>query len=148
MQTLRFLAHYHGASLLVTSCKDSAGGNKDAFRACMNSLCFGVSMRPVCEVGSERPSVVTAGRDDFAAILRGKGTGKGEEEDGKSQFASNDAGEWVCMYVCVCVYMDGCICMSVCLHAGGCLSLGGDCPMGLGWNRTLSDSLQSPGLAL
>ena len=91
IQTLRFLAHYHGASLVVTSCKDSAGGNKDAFRACMNNLCFGVSMRPMCEVGSERPSIVTAGSDDFSSILRGKGTGKSAEEDGKSQFASSDS---------------------------------------------------------
>jgi len=32
--------------------------------------------------------------------------------------------------------------------AGGCLSLGGDCSAGLGWNRALSDSFRSPGLAL
>ena len=32
--------------------------------------------------------------------------------------------------------------------AGGCQSLGGDCSMGLGCDWTLSDSLQSLGLAL
>tara|TARA_B110000090_G_scaffold75544_1_gene85893 strand:- start:137 stop:676 length:540 start_codon:yes stop_codon:yes gene_type:complete len=45
----------------------------------------------MCEVGSERPSIVTAGSDDFSSILRGKGTGKSAEEDGKSQFASSDS---------------------------------------------------------
>jgi len=94
MQTLRFAAHYHGASLVVTSTTDSSG--KDALRAYMNNVCFGVSMKAVCEVSSDRPCCVTAGKDSYAAILTGKGTGKresGEEDGGKtaSQFASSES---------------------------------------------------------
>ena len=94
MQTLRFAAHYHGASLVVTSTSDSSG--RDAFRAYMNRVSFGVAMKAVCEVSSERPCFVTAGKDAYAAILTGKGTGKretGDEEGGKSasQFASSES---------------------------------------------------------
>eukprot|EP00605_Chrysophyceae_sp_TOSAG23-4_P002361 GSChrysophyteH1.ASY1.ANO1.2609.1 assembled CDS len=89
MQVLRFAAHYHGASVVVTSSNDSSG--KDAFRAYMNKACFGVSMKPICEVTADRPCVVTVGADSYTSILIGKGTGKGSDEDGKSSLASTDS---------------------------------------------------------
>jgi len=92
LQTLRFAAHYHGASLLITSCTDNS--NKEAFRGFMNSFCFGVSMKPVLDVASDRAMIVTAGKDLFANILTGKSTGKGGEDENtnvKSVFASSEA---------------------------------------------------------
>ena len=91
IQTLRFAAHYHGASLIVTSTTDNSNNNgKDAFRAMMNKLCFGVTMKPMCEVSIDRPAVVVGGTDNFHSILIGKGTGKSHEDQGASIFASND----------------------------------------------------------
>jgi len=93
LQTLRFAAHYHGASLLVTSSTDNS--NKEVFRGFMNSLCFGVNMKPVLEVASDRTVIVTAGKDLFVNILTGKSAGKGggeeENSNAKSVFASSEA---------------------------------------------------------
>ncbi len=93
LQTLRFAAHYHGANLLVTSTSDGSG--KEAFRAIMNSLCFGVNMKPICEISVDRPCVVTSGKDSYQTILTGKGTSKGTSSDENSSaasaFASNDS---------------------------------------------------------
>jgi dynein light intermediate chain 2 len=89
MQALRFLAHYHGASLIATSRADSS--HRDSFRSLMNTVAFGAGQKSSREVGSDKPTQVTVGKDSFSAILLATGTGKTADEDGKSQFASSDA---------------------------------------------------------
>ena len=89
LQVLRFVAHYHGASLIVTSAAESSG--KETFRLLMNHACFGVPLKPACDVAVDHALFVTAGRDSFAAILTGKGTGKGGDEDGKSILAVSES---------------------------------------------------------
>ena len=89
LQVLRFAAHYHGASLVVTSMNDS--NSKEVFRMLMNQYCFGVAMKPVCDVTADRTVVVTAGKDSFTNILTDKSAGKTAEEDAKSAFASTES---------------------------------------------------------
>lgn len=66
LQVMRFVAHQHGATLLLTSAFE-----REAYRALFNSVCFGLPVRPALELALDRPLCVTAGRDDFSAILLG-----------------------------------------------------------------------------
>lgn len=77
---------------MVTS--SSEGSNKEIFRSFMNSLCFGVNMKPYYDVAADRAMIVSAGKDSFANILTGKSAGKSGDDDGdraKSVFASSEA---------------------------------------------------------
>jgi hypothetical protein len=67
MQVIRFVAHYHGATLLTTSSADSA--LRESFRSNMTAICFRTTAKPVCEAVLEKPVSITAGKDDFSAIL-------------------------------------------------------------------------------
>lgn len=72
LQVMRFISHYHGATLLLSSSFE-----RDSFRSLMNSACFGLPLKPSFEVGVDRANFVSVGRDDFVAILLG--TIPGEE---------------------------------------------------------------------
>lgn len=77
---------------MVTSSNESS--NKDIFRSFMNSLCFGVNMKPYYDVAADRAMIVSAGKDSFVNILTGKSAGKSGDDDGdraKSVFASSEA---------------------------------------------------------
>jgi len=83
LQVMRFVAHYHGATLLFTSSFE-----REAYRALFNSVCFGLTIRPALEVGLDKPLCITAGRDDFSSILLGT---VGGEVEGKSRLAYSEA---------------------------------------------------------
>ena len=89
LQAVRFIAHYHGASFLATSRTESA--HRDSFRATMSTAAFALKPKGICEVSSDKPNQVTAGKDSFRSILLALGAGKTAEEDGKSQYASSEA---------------------------------------------------------
>lgn len=71
LQVMRFVAHYHGASLILSS-----NFERDAYRSLMNSVCFGLPVRPVMEVAVDKAAHVTAGMDDFSSILLGIAPGE------------------------------------------------------------------------
>lgn len=68
----------------------------------MNHLCFGVPIKPTCDVAVDRPVFVTAGMDSFHTILIGRGTGKGSEAgigDNKAQSSLATTDSDVATYI-------------------------------------------------
>ena len=85
IQVMRFVAHYHGATLLFTSSFE-----RDAYRAVFSSVCFGLPIKPALDLGADKPVCVTAGKDDFAAILLGTAA-DGSSTESKSRLAYSEA---------------------------------------------------------
>lgn len=81
-QCLRFVAHYNGATLVTASSADLS--LKESFRSLCNTICFGSSLKSMCETSVEKPLAVTVGRDDFENIMLGNSSGSGG--DSLSQF--------------------------------------------------------------
>lgn len=66
-QTLRFLAHYSGASIICGSITDNT--LRDAFRSAMNSICFKGGLTGLHQTGLDKPIAIAAGQDKFSDIL-------------------------------------------------------------------------------
>lgn len=88
VQVLRFVAHYHGATLLLTSAFE-----REAFRSLLNAACFGLPTKAALDVALDKPAIVTAGKDDFTSILLGvaPGASTASDEAGKSKFAYSES---------------------------------------------------------
>ena len=67
IQSLRFLAHYYGATLMCTSSLES--GLREAVRNLVSSISFRTSLRQAQEVALEKPLYVSVGKDTFESIL-------------------------------------------------------------------------------
>jgi len=86
LQCLRFVAHYHGATLIAASTADLT--LKESFRSLCNTVCFGAPLKSACETSVDKPVYVTVGRDDFEGVLLGSAAGGagGAGEASLSQF--------------------------------------------------------------
>ena len=73
-QTVRFFAHYYGASVLTYS-NDS--NQKESFRGYFSSICFQMPLKSLYEMTPDKPLFVTHGNDTFENILLGR---KGADE--------------------------------------------------------------------
>lgn len=67
IQVLRFVAHFFGAHLIATSSTDAA--HRDAFRALISSLAFGMPIKAACEVNPDKVVYVTRGSDSYQKIF-------------------------------------------------------------------------------
>lgn len=84
-QSIRLLAHYHGASIITTSTNDPV--SMDNLRATLNSLCFprhgeqrGLHASSRVDQGVDRPLLlVAAGSDNFESILLSSTTNRSQE---------------------------------------------------------------------
>lgn len=66
-QLIRFVAHYHGTSFIATSSAETS--LKESFRNVLSGICFRATPKVQCETSIDKPMFITAGKDDFEAIL-------------------------------------------------------------------------------
>lgn len=65
-QLMRFIAHYHGATLLVTSIHETT--LKESFRNIFNSIAFRSILKPMHEISIDKSIFVSPGQDSFESI--------------------------------------------------------------------------------
>lgn len=80
MQVLRFVAHYHCATLISVSASDSH--MKDAFRALVGAVCFNGPTKVAYEANADKFVYISRGADNFQNILLGDGA-QGAGQEGK-----------------------------------------------------------------
>jgi len=80
IQAIRFIAHYHGATLICTSSQESS--LRENFRGFLSSVCFRSALKNTVETSPEKPVYVFAGKDTFDNILLS--TRSGEPENSRS----------------------------------------------------------------
>ena len=83
-QTIRFIAHYNGATIITTTSADMAA--KEVFRGYCQSICFHSPLKPGLDINADKPVYVTAGKDDYESILLGSSS---SNSDAISQYVTN-----------------------------------------------------------
>jgi dynein light intermediate chain 2 len=78
LQALRFLAHYHGATLLATSSVEPS--MKESLRGVLAAINFRTPLKPCFDASLDRPFYISPGLDSFQAILLGLGQGAGDKD--------------------------------------------------------------------
>ena len=89
MQIIRFIAHFHGATVITASSADAV--LKESFRSTMNAICFRTSSKSVYEASVDKAVQISAGRDSFESILLGTVRDGDSSAGGKSRLASSES---------------------------------------------------------
>lgn len=94
LQTMRFICHYFGISLLCTELNDSA--SKEVYRNCIGNVAFGIPLRPTQEI-NDKFVFITRGMDTYESILLGPNLAA--EESGKVRYRMVNSESEVELYL-------------------------------------------------
>eukprot|EP01041_Mallomonas_annulata_P011767 gene11767-24667_t len=91
IQALRFIAHYHGASLICTTSTENS--LRETCRTFVSCAAFRTSLKSGNDTAPEKPFYVTAGKDTFESILIGSRSTGGDGSDVGGRSGLKDAAK-------------------------------------------------------